>query len=382
MNEESLRKRALLALPLLPLFICPWLIKEASAALVHPYLYSFADAGQWTSPRGDILDLTESRVHIRPLDQLINPILAVFAPTISGYDELGRLQILSFLIDIGPFFVILMLEKCRQGHHWTALLYPFAFALCSQITGAGKIAGIFFFIDYLWAPISSFPTIASTAIPKSAAVSLPAAMLLVYYPLTLGSYFAPTLALRAYINAYWQLFPFLVVTAHLGLKLFTRTSTNKPQTAKYKSKAKSSLRLTTKPNPYPRPELHILISAITLLSILSALTFQYTRFSLPPSASLLDIFLPTTPSSSPLDEFTLLVRRMIQYDEIVWVMAGYYWLLLSFRDLNRGLGREGLALWKVVVALVGGTIGVGPGATFGLAWVWRERGWVVFSHKQ
>jgi hypothetical protein len=70
---------------------------------------------------------------------------------------------------------------------------------------------------------------------------------------------------------------------------------------------------------------------------------------------------------------------MLQYDEIFWVLAGYYWLLLGFRDMNRGLERDGkgkVALWKVVVLLGLGTVGVGPGATFGLAWVWREGGLV------
>ncbi|KAL5334501.1 hypothetical protein BJX70DRAFT_17387 [Aspergillus crustosus] len=426
MPDKSLQKRILLSLPLLTLFITPWLIKEASASLVVPYLYSFVEAGTWTTPRGDTLDLTESRLYLKPLDDLINPILAVFAPSMSGYDEVGRLQMLSFLMDVGPFFVILMFEKSRQRFSWTALLYPFAFALTAQLTGAGKLAGLFFFIEYLWAPVSSFPTAESTAIPKSAVIALPVAMLLVYYPLTLGSYVAPTLGDRARVNAYWQLYPFMVVGLHWGLVVVvgrarggieTTTTTTTAQATEPELKSKPT---NTKPQqqqqqqPNPRPELPTLTAAITLLSTLSAITFQYIRFSLPQSTTLLNIFTPSTllplpltsnsnsnPSPMNIDPFALHVRNMLQYDELFWVAAGYCWLLLSFHDLRQRQQRGGVsnrastptptptpapaltpaltpapALWVVLLGLVLGTVVVGPGATFGGAWVVREWLWI------
>ncbi|KAL4874482.1 hypothetical protein BJY04DRAFT_224991 [Aspergillus karnatakaensis] len=406
MANESSTKRTLLALPLLFLFIIPWLIPEASDALLIPLIYSVVDDGKWTSPRGDILDLTEPRLHIKTLDDLIAPILSVFAPSMSGYDEIGRLQALTFFMDIGPFFVILMLEKMRGRFGGKAvLLYvhfclcdfwrflyhepaltnsksPFTFALLSQVTGAGKIAGLLFFIDYLWAPLHSFPSNQSMAISKSAAISLPTAMLLVYYPLTLGSYLAPTLSDRAFVNAYWQIFPFLVVMVHSGIgsliKYSDGTTQSQPQstgpeprpiTEKSPSTPPDKYKLTGSEKADARPDLPYLTATITFLSALSALSLNYVRFSVPQNSTFLEIFLPI--STGDVDRFSFLARRMLQYDQIFWVLAGYYWLFLSTRDIRqRGVS---VPWWKVVVGLSLGTATMGSGASFGLAWVLRER---------
>ncbi|KAL2827237.1 hypothetical protein BDW59DRAFT_160525 [Aspergillus cavernicola] len=307
------------------------------------------ETGFWSSPdREVVMDLNAPHLHVAFLDKIISPVLAVFAPSMSGSDMVSRLQMISFLLDVGPFFLIGLLEKCRQRYHYTAILYPFLFAVLAQATGIGKLAGVYFFIDLFWSPVTKFPTVESSRVPKSTVSAVFAAMLVVYYPATLGSYFAPTLERRVQFNALWQLFPILVVLVQVLLMAFPSNE-------------------STKTNP--RPEIKSIRFAVVLLSGVAAIAFQYVRASTPNGVSMIDIFFPTD-LDVPALSFETAVRRMLQYDQIFWVLTAYYWLLLSFRDLQlRGVQ---VSWMRVLGLLTVGTVGVGPGATFAVGWLFRE----------
>ncbi|KAL3456148.1 hypothetical protein BJX64DRAFT_294337, partial [Aspergillus heterothallicus] len=357
--HDPLWKRCLLASPLVPLFVWPWIDSEASAALVVPYLLKMVEDGGWTSTNSQAtISMSDRHLHVPALDQAMNPLLAVFTPSLTGIDPVGRLQMISFLADVSPLFVIGMLEKFRRHHHPSAVIYPVLFAIASQILGIGKLAGGHFLLEYFWAPTTKLRTAESALIPARAALSLLAAMLLVYYPLLLASYTAPTTEARITFNAAWQLFPILVVVVQAGLSRFFFTeqrSAASPPTEKQQQPSKAPTTTTTRSADPPTTSTStwssIRLTIITLCT-LSALTFVFVRFTRPPGVSMAQIFLPLD-TGTPIDSFETAVRRLLQWDHIGWVIPGYYWLLLSFRDLGLRGGVNVSWGWVLVVLVLG-----------------------------
>ncbi|KAJ0419360.1 hypothetical protein BJY00DRAFT_314193 [Aspergillus carlsbadensis] len=360
--HDPLWKRALWATPFLPLAIWPWLEPEASAAHAIPYLLQMAQDGVWTSSNGEItLSMTEPRLHIPLLDNAMGPLLAVFTPSMTGIDPVSRLQMISFLADVGPLFAVGMLEKFRRRHHWSAILYPILFAIASQVLGIGKLAGAYFLVESFWSPTLNPATARGASMPPAAVYSLLGAMLLVFYPPLVASYFAPTVEGRVVSNAVWQLFPILVSSAQAVLFLILRgrdrESENRKTTKTQTQAAKT------------RPDLPAIRATITTLSALSALAFLHAHLTRPVDISMTQIFFPLD-YASPVDCFETAVRRLLQWDHLCWVVPGYYWLLLSFREfVLRGVP---VPWGLVVLGVLLGTVGVGAGATFGVVWLGRE----------
>ncbi|KAL3450066.1 hypothetical protein BJX65DRAFT_305528 [Aspergillus insuetus] len=365
--HDPLWKRALWAAPFLPLAVWPWLGDEASAAHVVPYLLQMAKDGVWTSSDGEItLSMTEAHLHIPFLDNAMGPLLAVFTPSMTGIDPVSRLQMVSFLTDVGPLFVVGMLEKFRRRHHWSAILYPFLFAIACQFVGIGKVAGFYYLIEYFWSPTVNLPTAHSASMPTAAVKSLLGAALLVYYPLVAGSYFAPTTQGRVVFNAVWQFFPILVLLGQGVIFLvFQAKGKSNDETSGFKSASTFKSRKAA-----TRPEMPSIRLIIATLSTISSIAFLYVRITRPSGMSMTEIFFPVD-SGTPVDSFETAVRRMLQWDQVCWVVPGYYWLLLSFRDLSLR-GRVDVPWGSVVLGLILGTVSLGAGATFGLIWLWRE----------
>ncbi|KAL3487310.1 hypothetical protein BJX62DRAFT_213763 [Aspergillus germanicus] len=369
--SDPLWKRALWAAPFLPLAIWPWLEDEASAAHVIPYLLQMAKDGVWTSTNGEItMSMSEPHLHIPVLDNAMGPLLAVFTPSMTGVDPVSRLQMISFLTDVGPLFVVGMLEKFRRRHHWSAILYPLLFAIACQFVGIGKVAGVYYLVEYFWSPTVTLPTVHSASMPRAAVNSLLGATLLVYYPLVAGSYFAPTTQGRVVFNAVWQFFPILVLLGQgvIFLALQAKGKSNE-ETSGFKSASTSKSHKTVKPQAGTRPEMPSIRLTMATLSIISTLAFLYVRVTRPSDMSMAEIFFPVD-SGTPVDSFDTAVRRMLQWDQVCWVVPGYYWLLLSFRDLSL-LGVD-VPWGRLVLGLILGTVSLGAGATFGLVWLWRE----------
>jgi len=222
--------------------------------------------------------------------------------------------------------------------------------------GIGKIAPLYFAIEYIRSPLSS-PKEDNRNIKTDALKSLLPAMLAGYYLPTLANFFASTVESRQSINAMWQLFPLVVPLIQIPLRLLAKPRSNIEGKKKTASDRKTNLLWTR--------------CTYGLLAAISGLSFIYARWSAPQGTSLARIFLPGLfKHTQPVTSFAQGIARFLQYDEIFSLGAGFVWLGLRFRELQRS--GEPVSWWKSVCALAGTTVTLGPGAALALGWGWRE----------
>jgi hypothetical protein len=120
----------------------------------------------------------------------------------------------------------------------------------------------------------------------------------------------------------------------------------------------------------PNRDLPVLRRTIYTFSALSAATWLYTLSRSSP-LSVLKSFIPlwTPPPSSA--GIWAIARNFIQWDHVLGFSSAYVWLGLLFRDLKKW-GKTDASWAKIVGSAALSTVALGPGATVGLGWLWRE----------
>lgn len=229
--------------------------------------------------------------------------------------------------------------------------------------GIGKLAPLYYAIEYIRAPLSTLLPGNKRDMKTTALVSLLPAIMAGYYLPTFANFFASTVESRRSWNAAWQLFPVVVPLLQLPFRLFT-----KPES---KTTTQES-RLNRKKN------LFAIRCTYATFAAISGLSFLYARFSAPEGTSLASIFLPGLHGhTEAVGSFSEGIARFLQYDEIMSMASGFVWLGLRFRELKRS--GANISWWKSSCALVGTVVTLGPGAAFALGWGWREEMLARFS---
>lgn len=221
--------------------------------------------------------------------------------------------------------------------------------------GIGKVAPLYFAIEYIRSPLSSLKRDYRN-IKTDALKSLLPAMFAGYYLPTFVNFFASTVESRQSINAMWQLFPLVVPLIQMPLRLLAKS-----RTIKAKNKGASDRKT------------NLLWTRCTYgsLAAISGLSFVYARWSAPQGASLATIFLPGLfDHTQPVTSFAQGIARFLQYDQIFSLGASFVWMGLRLRELQQS--GVPVSWWKTVCALVGTTVTLGPGAALALGWGWRE----------
>ncbi|PLB46161.1 FAD/NAD(P)-binding domain-containing protein [Aspergillus steynii IBT 23096] len=365
--SESIWKRALWTLPLLGCYKLGSAAMDSTLGHVLPFLRTVLEKGTWASSAGEVVDLTRPIYHVPFLDKMLRPMITCFLPSITGSDALSRAQMLSFMVDIGPVYVIWLLESSRRAHSWAEVVFPVMFGTAFQFLGIGKIAPLYYALDYLRAPLSKVILGMNRSIDKSVLTSLPIALLAGYYIPTLGCFFASGASTKQTYNAIWQLFPILIplLQAPFRLSGFFKEPSSRSHNNESKAQTADS---TTKTQHSGIAEIR---KTYIPLAVLSGLTFIYSRFTAPAGSSVLDIFFPKTMGqSAPITSFSQGIARFLQYDEIFGLGSGLIWLGLRFREL-RELGVS-VNWWKLLGGLIGVGFIAGPGAAFTVGWGVRE----------
>ena len=113
------------ALSILPFVACYAAAQKTMGTLITqtgPFIVSLFAEGVWSTGNGEVLDLSRPIYHIPFLDKLFRPAITCFLPSISGSDPQSRIQMLSFMADIGPIYGIWLLESYRKASSWYELI--------------------------------------------------------------------------------------------------------------------------------------------------------------------------------------------------------------------------------------------------------------------
>ena len=364
-HEENQLHRALLVLPILIMgYLChlafntlisqDGVMSQLGSALANGKLDFGAERTQKL--------LTSYYGGLTWLDKIWRVPIIVFSPSILNIDPVQRLQMISFLIDLAPLYLIWILEGHRRTNSMTFARFPVVFGIAFQLFGIGCIGPIYYFLHYIQSPLSQFIAADMRLVNVGYARTALAAVAIAYVAPTIAMYFAPSASTRLSINAIWQMFPILVTSAHWLLAKFLVDDPT------------PSARLRNPTADLPS----IRVAAITLI-IVSMLVFNWIRFT--SSVPLSTIFYPTSPFLSAL--YRSIVSRsldldlvsgmamLLKIDYLSCFIASYAWLALLFKDLKTAEMVD--ETWSRLVAYaVVATFLAGPGAVVGSAWLWRE----------
>ncbi|KGO40828.1 Monooxygenase, FAD-binding [Penicillium expansum] len=353
---ETIWERVLWGMPFLGCFAVASATMGAILTKVRPLMIPYFIQGTWSSTNGEVLDIRKAVYHIPFLDNLLRPMITCFLPSISGSDLQSRAQMISFLADLGAVYGIWLLESYRKANGWSEVAIPISICSVFQLKGIGLLAPIYYLLEYVRAPLSNLLPKNMREVEPTGSISLLAAMLIGHYFPTFASFTAPTLDSRRWWNAMWQIFPITVPLIQLPFALL-----GKP------------LLPSTKASPEEKSQNSITSTRIAYggFALISALTFIYARRSAPADASLLSIFWPGFGGHHlPVTSFQEGIARFLQYDQVLSMGSGFFWLALRFREIKKSGGS--VSWWKAIGSLVATISLFGPGTAFALGWGWRE----------
>ncbi|KNG87539.1 monooxygenase [Aspergillus nomiae NRRL 13137] len=358
---DAIWKRALWTVPLIGIYA----VGRATALPVilntRPHLYPLFKEGIWTAGNGEVLSLTKPLYHNLFLDKLFRPLITCFLPSITGSDTNSRVQMLSFMTDLGAVYGIWLLESYRGAHSWINVLLPLAAGTVFQLKGIWMVAPFYYTLEYLMAPLYSLLSGSnSKEIDAVTTESLALSMLAGYYSTTFANFFAPSLQSRQWYNAMWQVFPATIPLLQLPFSLARRwLSPSSPPKDEIDRKQQQRKR---------RQNVRY---ACGTFALVSGLTFIYGRFTAPPGVSFWSIFVPGLRDHlAPVTSFSDGIARFLQYDELISMGSAYVWLALRFRELKQAGAR--FSWTRAGAAFAASLLALGPGATFALGWGWRE----------
>jgi hypothetical protein len=292
------------------------------------------------------------------LNEMFQPMIISFCPSILGLDALAQMHGYTFFADLAPLYLIMILEANRRAN---VLGFPYLcviWGIAMQIFGGGVIAPLYFFLHYVYSPVSVFAASDQRLITMGHAKTALLALVLGYCVPTIGMFFAPSEDEKISWNAIWQLFPILVSFSHSILAQNLVTDDTK------------QARLA-KP---PTADLWHVKASLYSVTLISALVFNYVRFASP--STMKEILLPTWWLSSDASlkhiTFTSGILTVYQIDYICLFGSALAWLLLLHRDLKV----EEVVQYGSIVFIgwvTAGLVLIGPGATLALAWLVREK---------
>ncbi|PYI23585.1 monooxygenase [Aspergillus violaceofuscus CBS 115571] len=357
--DPRIRERALWTLPLLGIFAISKTAVEPMLSLGRCRLVPMLNNGTWTAASGEVLDLNTSLYRNRFFDKLMRPLITCFLPSITGTDPHSRIQMLSFMTDLGPVYGIWLLESYRNAHSWHHVILPMAAGSIFQLVGIWKVAPLYLAAEYFRTPLSTLLAGENRKITCGLTLSLVLSTLAGYHSITYANFFAPTLKLRQWYNALWQAFP-LTTPLLQGAILLAGRVLSRP--------SPKSRDVQHKPQ---RNELQYIRWASGTFALVSGLTFICGRMTAPRDTSFSSIFIPGLRDTSvPVTSFSACIARFLKYDELISMTSGFVWLALRFRELKQAGAH--FSWWRACGAFVGSLFTFGPGATFALGWGWRE----------
>jgi hypothetical protein len=194
---------------------------------------------------------------------------------------------------------------------------------------------------------------------------LPSVLLAFYIPHYV-SHLHPSLRVRHATNWIWQMFPIWVAVLQ---QLFKRTDLV-PDTAE-RDRMRSPTRDWT--------AIRVTVGAGVALSV-GVWVYMLSMSPFSPVTIFIPHLTPPPPEHHDEGDWMLVLRNFVQYDHLFRFGGALLWLGYLLADLKAaGMVEES---WiRIVVSAIIATLALGPGASVGLGWLWREDVLVHKRHK-
>jgi hypothetical protein len=228
-----------------------------------------------------------------------------------------------------------------------------------QFFGVGVVMAVYCFIHYIQSPVENFRARDLRLTDMSYTVSVLPAMIVAHY-IPLYCSFLPSIdpQTRHMWNWIWQPFPVYVSILQFVLKKTVMPDTVREDRIDNPSRDLPTIRYT-----------------IGTLCAISTATWRYTLYAAPFSWATL--FVPNIALDQTGDEY---IRMFLQFDQIFAIGACFLWLMYLYSDMKRAGMMEDSWI-SIVLKGAASLVVMGPGATVGLGWLYRERLLATKWHK-
>ncbi|KAK0726552.1 hypothetical protein B0T21DRAFT_413877 [Apiosordaria backusii] len=350
-RRESKLRRALVALPLLLLACLAFYIMNIG--IPEQSAKEQRDGGVLAVGNTSV-PVLRSFYGFSGFDDTVAWVNMIFVPGMYGVSPEGRRHMIAFLLEGVTLFTIWLVESTRRANALTILQVPILFCLLCQLFGVGIIAPLYLYTHYILSPIENFAArdkrLTNT---RWSYAALPAIFLGYLIPL-LGFLFSPNLEQRQSWLFVWQLFPIWVSITMFALSKLFKETVNEDK-----------INNTEK-------DLGVVRVYMVLGSALAAGAHIWGKIGggWGDGYAGMGLFLPGGIPRS-YDSLTEFAVHFLRWDYIFGFGAHVLWLGYLFADLAKaGMLKEGWGNVMGVVVL--GLVTVGPGATVGGAWLFRE----------
>jgi hypothetical protein len=232
--------------------------------------------------------------------------------------------------------------------------------LLGQLMGIGVVSPVYYFLSYVYTPIEKFSASDMRLGRRNYALTLLPTVLLLYYAPVYAMLEWPTLPGRESWLFFWQMYPVWISLATALLSMFI------PDT-------------TLRDRYVPNRDLPIIRYTIGVLATISSIVWIWTAMSSPNLHSFLNLFWPKNLPIHAID-FVSFTREFLKFDEISLFGNTFLWLGYFFWDMKHA-GMVRTSWFTLVLYLVTSVVVIGPGATAGLGWLWRENVLATKRHK-
>ncbi|KAK4445725.1 hypothetical protein QBC34DRAFT_441370 [Podospora aff. communis PSN243] len=347
--KESKLKRLALALPFV--FLCISAAKLMAPDPLIPWATSILETKKL--PWNDT-PLPTTFYHLKWLDDALAPLIIFFSPVLLDINNISH-QALLLLSDYSLILAIWLIESARRANTFTPAQLPLLFTLSSQFIGVGVISPLYYLLHYVLTPIEKFKAadMRLTRVAYTKAI-LPAVILTYQVPLYF-SFFAPSFADRVSWCFLWQLYPlWLSPTASYVLSRFFADTTKRDRV-----------------HDVTR-DLRAIRTTVGLLSAQSALLWVYTLFKANVSfRTIAAEILPPLQSPQDAADLVTFAGEFLRFDQAFLFGNTLLWLAYLFWDIKHA-GMLSTGWGKILGYAAVSLVVLGPSATAGLGFLWRE----------
>ncbi|KAK0732671.1 hypothetical protein B0T21DRAFT_369444 [Apiosordaria backusii] len=279
-------------------------------------------------------------------DDVFRPISVMFSPSTMGIDEIAWWQMVFFLTDLGPVYVVWLLEGMRGGNKWTAAYLATTWNFICQIFGIGVLGPVYCWLHFVFSPRAEVLVRdeGKRGLKGEYIPFLLPLLLVMHYGWVYLMFFGESMEERHYWTWMWQPAPLWIGVVNAILAKIIPTGWAKGNR---------------------------LFSAGALSLVVGGISMgMWWYVILKSEFSLWEIFVP---AGGKEKEFAVVAREILQYDLLCSFGGLLVWLFGLMTDLwAAGAVKLGELLGGFVIVAVAGVLG-GPGVAVLDAWWWREK---------